>query len=439
MELFDEQEIQNDSVVRILVVDDREDNLISMETLLEKDHYDVCKANSGRAALRILLHEHDFSLILMDVQMPDMNGYETANLIYQRDKLRNIPIIFITAHSHDEEYIFQGYQMGGVDYIYKPVHPTLLRAKVGVFVELYRKNHQLASHEKRMIAANESLKKEIDERRLSEQKIRLLNEQLVENINHLKVVNEELDRFAYMASHDLQEPLRKIMVFTDKILKKMEIDGETDKYLKKIFNSSERMQTLINDLLRFSKHEIHEEDFKPTDLNVLVQEAITELEMEIEMAEAKINIDILPTTWAIPGLITQLFYNLISNAIKFKKGNNQPVISIFTDRMLPRDMQIELPPVNGNGCEFDIIYVTDNGIGFDARYAEDIFIVFKRLHSYEDFKGSGVGLSICKKIVEKHHGFITVRSKEDEGSTFIIGLPQKHQEFSARQALMPDN
>ncbi len=117
--------------IKILVVDDREDNLFSIEAILEKDKYDIVKANSGRAALKILLQQHDFSLILMDVQMPDLNGFETANIIYQRDKLKDIPIIFITAHNYDEDVIFKGYKMGAVDYIYKPINPELLRVKGG--------------------------------------------------------------------------------------------------------------------------------------------------------------------------------------------------------------------------------------------------------------------------------------------------------------------
>ena len=122
------------SDVKILVIDDREDNLVSIEAILEKDDYTIVKANSGRAALKILLNDHDFSLILMDVQMPDLGGYETATIIYERDKLKNIPIIFITANNYDEDYMFKGYRMGGVDYIFKPINPELLRSKVAVFV-----------------------------------------------------------------------------------------------------------------------------------------------------------------------------------------------------------------------------------------------------------------------------------------------------------------
>src|SRR6188472_1225361 len=205
---------------KILLVDDRADNLMSIEAILEKDNYTIVKANSGRAALKVLLNDHDFSLILMDVQMPDLNGYETATIIYERDKLRNIPIIFITANNYDEDFMFKGYRMGGVDYIYKPINPELLRAKVAVFVELYSKNQQLMLQEKKLLAANEFLQKEIEERKISEES--------------LKHMNEELDQFAYMASHDLQEPLRKIQVFSDKILRKNNFDPDSEKYFGKI-------------------------------------------------------------------------------------------------------------------------------------------------------------------------------------------------------------
>src|SRR5947207_4189877 len=128
---------------KILLVDDREDNLMSMEAILAPDDYLFVKANSGRQVLKILLTEVDFALILMDVQMPNLNGFETAALIYEREKLKHIPIIFITAHNYGEENVYKGYRAGAVDYIYKPINADLLRAKVGVFVELYQKNHRL--------------------------------------------------------------------------------------------------------------------------------------------------------------------------------------------------------------------------------------------------------------------------------------------------------
>lgn len=402
----------NKGDIKILVVDDREDNLFSIETLLEKDNYTVVKANSGRAALKILLKEHDFSLILMDVQMPDLNGFETATIIYERDKLKQIPIVFITAHNQEEEYIFKGYRMGGVDYIYKPINSELLRAKVGVFVELYRKNHQLVVHEKKLLNANKSLQKEIEERKISEEKIKLLNERLVANNAHLLAINEELDRFAYVASHDLQEPLRKIMVFSDKILSKQDNQAEVEKYLRKIVGSSQRMQSLINDLLQFSRHTVHSDDFVNTNLNDLAKEAMLELEIEIEKNNAHITIDDLPVIYAVPALMRQLFYNLISNAIKFRKKDKTLAINIAAEKIKS----------SGNASYYKIT-VSDNGIGFDPAYADDIFVIFKRLHSYHEYQGSGVGLSICKKIVDKHNGFIKAIGKPGEGAAFVIELP----------------
>jgi signal transduction histidine kinase len=421
MEPFNANDLYSKSDIKILVVDDREDNLFSIEAILEKDNYTIVKANSGRAALKILLSQHDFSLILMDVRMPDLNGLETATIIYERDKLKNIPIIFITAHDYDEDYVFKGYKMGGVDYIYKPINPELLRVKVAVFVELYRKNHQLLLHEKKLLAANQSLQKEIEERKASEEKIRLLNEQLVENNAHLKSINEELDRFAYMASHDLQEPLRKIMVFSDKILQRGSNDNDSEKYFKKIITSSQRMQTLINDLLSFSRQSMSQSDFEKTDLNKLVKEAISELEIEIEKTNARINVADLPVIFAVPGLMRQLFYNLISNALKFRKDSVVPVIQIDAEKIKAVNKQ---PQVKINGTDYYKISVSDNGIGFDPKYADEIFMVFKRLNSHHDFGGTGVGLAICKKIIEKHNGFITAQSRLDEGSIFTIGLPE---------------
>lgn len=419
------------SDIKILVVDDREDNLLSIETILEKDNYNIIKANSGRAALKILLQQHDFSLILMDVQMPDMNGLETATLIYERDKLKSIPIIFITAYSNDEEYLFKGYRMGGVDYIYKPINPELLRVKVGVFVELYRKNHQLINHEKKLIAANKSLQKEIEERKISEEKIKLLNRQLLENNSHLKTVNEELDRFAYVASHDLQEPLRKIMVFSDKVLLKKDDKKEVEKYLNKISSSSQRMQSLIDNLLQFSRHSVNSADFINVDLNELVKESLTELEVEIEKTRAQINIDALPVIYVIPSLIRQLFYNLISNAIKFRRKDTGPVIHISSEKISPSELK--KPGNYIDDVNYYKISVADNGIGFDAKYAEDIFMIFKRLHSYYEIEGTGVGLSICKKIVDRHNGFITAHSIVNKGSVFIIGLPERQQQIPANK------
>lgn len=411
------QTLQSD--IRILVVDDREDNLFSIETILEKEGYEIVKANSGRAALKILLKELDFSLILMDVQMPDLSGFETATLIYQREKLKHIPIIFITAHNHNEELLFKGYKMGGVDYIYKPINPDLLRFKVSVFVELYRKTAQLLQQEQKLKAINASLQNEVEERKLSETKVKVLNEQLVQNNAELKAINEELDRFAYVASHDLQEPLRKILLFSDKLSMKM--DSLTlpaiEEYLSKIVRSSERMQLLINDLLRFSRHTQSNEDFVLTDLNTVLRQVLTDLEIEIERKGARVRCMALPTLWVVPSQMNQLFLNLLSNAIKFCPKDRVPEIQISYER------NEQMSKGRAPALRQHRVLVQDNGIGFDDKYADEIFVVFKRLHSYHEFEGTGIGLSICKKIMEKHKGTIAATGVPGKGATFIITLP----------------
>lgn len=429
--------IQQKSDIKILVVDDREDNLFSIETILDKDGYQIRKANSGRAALKVLLNEQDFTLILMDVQMPDMNGFETASLIYQRERLKHIPIIFITAHNHDEEYMFEGYKMGAVDFIYKPINPELLRFKVSVFVDLYQKTHQLMVQEKKLIAANTDLEREIEERRINEEKIRLLNEQLLMNNAELKAINEELDRFAYVASHDLQEPLRKILIFSDVVNMKLrgQVEPDVQNSLDKIISASNRMQKLINDLLQFSRHANNVDEFRRVNLNEVLANVLSDMEVEVRKKDARIQATELPIIWGVPSLVQQLFQNLISNSLKFTRKDVQPSISIYSEII----KQIDTSSITNGGVQnmFYRLYFKDNGIGFDSKYADEIFVVFKRLHSYHEFEGTGIGLSICKKIVEKHNGQITADGQLNEGATFIVTLPKKDWNGLESNSILP--
>jgi signal transduction histidine kinase len=416
MEPLNQEDITLSNRIKILIVDDREDNLLSIETILENEAYDIVKATSGKAALKILLHQYDFTLILMDVQMPDMNGFETASLIYQRERLKHIPIIFITAHNYNDDHVFEGYKVGAIDYIYKPINPELLRFKVGVFAEMYQKNHQLLLQERKLKQMNANLEKEIEERRLSEEKVKLLNQQLLENNRNLEATVEELDRFAYVASHDLQEPLRKILVFSDKLLNSRQpMPEDMQRYMEKIVKSSERMQKLINDLLIFSRQDDANSRMQEVSLNELLMEVLSDMEVEIERHRVEINIGPLPVIWANESQMRQLFQNLISNGIKFRKENTTPVISVLHDKS-----KTALLDSANTHCR---IVVKDNGIGFDEQYADEIFLVFKRLHSYHEYEGTGVGLSICKKIVDRHGGQIAASSQPGEGAMFCLDLP----------------
>lgn len=408
---------------KILLVDDREDNLLSIESILEPDGYIFVKATSGKQALKILLKEYDFAMILMDVKMPNLDGFETATLIYEREKLRHIPIIFITANNYGEDNIFKGYQAGAVDYIYKPINASLLRTKVSVFIDLYKKNHRLIAQEKKLIAANHHLEREIEERKKSEEQVNLLNQQLMDHIMQLKSTNEELDNFAYVASHDLQEPLRKIRTYSDMLVKKCgsTINEAGSTYLDKIEKSSKRMQQLIDDILAFSKLSNSTEDFQETDLNTILEQVLSDLELAIDDKKAIIKTDPLPVLNVVPVMFRQLFQNLLSNALKFSKQNVAPVIEISAEKI----KGITIPGIKHHlyNDDFYAITISDNGIGFEDKYASMIFVIFKRLENHK--QGTGIGLAICKKIADKHEGHIYASSKIDMGSKFTIALPLK--------------
>ncbi|RYY49331.1 MAG: hybrid sensor histidine kinase/response regulator [Chitinophagaceae bacterium] len=411
---------------KILLVDDREDNILSMESILAPEGYELVKATSGRQALRTLLNEFDFALILMDVEMPNLNGFETAELIYQREKLKHIPIVFITAHDYGEESMYKGYRSGAVDYLYKPVNPELLRAKVSVFIDLYETNRKLVAQEQKLIAINKSLENEIKERQLSEQKVKELNKELLDNVDHLEGVNRNLDRFAFMSSHDLQEPLRKIRTFSDLLYStyKTVLDDDGVRYISRIQNAAERMQQLIKDILEFSKVGYDENAFEITDMNVLISEVVDDLASTVSEKEAQIEIGPIPALEVKPGLMRAVFSNLIENALKYAKPAIPPHIKIYA-------AETEQPPLPQNETTHQVpakycrIFVEDNGIGFDQKYADQIFEMFVRLHGRSQYEGTGIGLALCKQIIDKHQGYISALSKENSGSTFIVSLPVK--------------
>jgi signal transduction histidine kinase len=408
---------------KILLVDDREDNLLSLETILQPGGYRFVKASSGRQVLKILLSEFDFALILMDVKMPNLNGFETASLIYEREKLKHIPIIFITAINFGDEYIFKGYRAGAVDYIFKPVNPELLRAKVSVFIELYTKNQRLIAQEQKLVSINRSLEKEIGERISSEKKVTELNHILLENISRLETANKDLDLFAFMASHDLQAPLRKLHMFSDRLYVKYseQIDPDGRAYLQRIQQECRRMQELINDVLEFSQISVDKKSFADIDMDVLLKTLTLELEPAMREKNASIILEKIPSLHVNASLMRQLFSNLFSNAIKYGNKNGSTVIRVYSENSTGENGQGADKPAQPTGyCR---IIVEDNGIGFDQKYAEEIFEMFRRLHPRTEYEGTGIGLALCKKIVEKHNGFISARGKHGEGASFIVSLP----------------
>ncbi len=263
--------------------------------------------------------------------------------------------------------------------------------------------------------------KDITERRKSE-------EALSQKADELARSNAELEQFAFVASHDLQEPLRKIQAFGDRLKTKCEKIqlGEARDYLERMQNAAARMQTLINDLLAFSRVIRSSQPFVPVDLGAITKEVLSDLEVRIEKNGARVEVGELPTIDGDPTQMRQLIQNLLSNALKFQPANAQPIVKI-TSRMLPP------PPweASGNGegevaatehsmCE---ISVQDNGIGFDEKHLEKIFAVFQRLHGRTEYEGTGVGLAVCRRIADRHSGSISAKSQPGKGATFLVTLP----------------
>lgn len=248
-------------------------------------------------------------------------------------------------------------------------------------------------------------------RRLNQQfeKAEETQKELEKYLRELNRKNNELNQFASAASHDLKEPLRKIQLFSGMLGSDYgsNLDGEAKEFLERIQSSAQRMQVLIEDLLRYSKMGVTAEAFTEVELNKLIDELLLDLEIAIKEKNAQVKIDDLPVIEAVPTQIRQLFQNLIINALKYSRSGVPPLISI-TSKKTGSDIIIE---------------VEDNGIGFDQKYAEKIFDLFQRLHTRDAFEGTGIGLALCKKIMEIHHGSITALSKEGTGSLFILKFP----------------
>jgi len=247
-------------------------------------------------------------------------------------------------------------------------------------------------------------------------------EELQENIRDLERSNTELEQYAYIASHDLQEPLRKIRSFGTYLqdTQSERLDEKGREQLGKIISSAYRMSTLIKDILGFSSLK-KEDALEQVDLQQVLKTVLQDLELMITQKNVVIESDALPVLEAIPLQMTQLFYNLINNSLKFLKEDGEPVIRIGCRRVQGGDLPAGLNPALGY---YELVF-TDNGIGFNSEYAEQIFGMFKRLNDRQFYPGSGIGLALCKKVVDNHHGLIFARSQEQQGASFYIYLPER--------------
>jgi PAS domain S-box-containing protein len=267
--------------------------------------------------------------------------------------------------------------------------------------------------------------KDITERKRAE-------ETLARKAAELARSNAELEQFAYVASHDLQEPLRKIRAFGDRLKAKLDSTAlsEGRDYLERMQSAAARMQTLINDLLTFSRVISTTQPFVPVDLNAVTREVLGDLEVRIEQTKARIEVEELPTIDADPMQLRQLLQNVIGNALKFQPPGGAPVVKIRAQILKQPFSNAAEPTPDDQICE---ISVEDNGIGFEEKYTDKIFAMFQRLHGRSEYEGTGVGLAVCRRITDRHSGTITAKSKLGEGATFIIRLPV-HQAKQAQSA-----
>lgn len=511
----------------ILLVDDRADKLLAVEAILSNLGQNIVKARSGKEALRHLLHM-DFAVILLDVSMPCMDGFETAALIRKRPSSEHTPIIFVTSINSSENHIAKGYSLGAVDYMLTPIVPDVLRSKVSVFVELHKKSeliklqaeelrraeeskHQreLADVEDRLEAetrrnrfftlsidllaiasfddfliqvnpmwesvlgfsadelrsksllefvhpedrtttaeqltqlkmgsapayfenryrckdgsfrwlgwtaapfASEELvyifARDVTSRKAAESEIKNLNFELERRIRDLTEMNKELEAFGYSISHDLRAPLRSIRSFAQFIREDSEAIStpENKDYLRRIESAAKYMDLLLLDLLQYSRLNGCELELVPVDLDAALGDVLTSIEQEIEDRKADVRIRApLGSVRAHPATVRQVFYNLISNGLKFVAADKNPQIEVWTE------------PQNGALR----IWVTDRGIGIASQYHQKIFGLFQRLHSHDAYPGTGIGLALVRKGLERMGGRIGLESEPGQGTRFWFEL-----------------
>jgi two-component system sensor histidine kinase/response regulator len=379
----------------VLLVDDQPHNLLALEAMLGDLGLRLVHAGSGEEALKRVL-EQEFAVILLDVRMPGMDGFETAARIRERERSRHTPIIFVTAIGRDEVQVFRGYEVGAVDYLFKPLAPEILRAKVGVFVDLHRKT-----------------------------------EQIRHQAGQLEAMNRELEAFSYSVSHDLRAPLRRIRGSSEILLESWgeRLDAEGREWLQRLSEESERMLQLIDgllDLARVARTDIRRE---PVDLSAIAEGIAAELRRADPQR---------PVEFAIaPGLVAEgdepllrnVLENLMGNAWKFTSKAAHPRIEVGILRAAEgtrAHQSAGLPAeahARGNGRGGERVYfVRDNGAGFDMRHVGKLFTAFQRLHSAHEFTGTGVGLATVQRIVNRHGGRIWADAEVGHGATFYFTL-----------------
>jgi two-component system, sensor histidine kinase and response regulator len=369
--------------VNVLVVDDDATKRFALRTILAPLDENIVEASSGADALRQLLR-NEFAVVLLDVRMPIMDGFETAQLIRQRPRSELTPIIFVTALDQAETDMGRGYNLGAVDFVFAPVVPAIMRAKVSVFMELYRAQQELRRYRTQL----ETL---VEERTIA-----------------LTAINRELEAFSYAVSNDLRGPLIAFDAMSEKLLEqnRSRLDDETARNLDRMREAGKRMTSVFDGLqmlFRLTGGEIKREQ---VDVSALAEQAAEE--QRVTNPDRKVEVDISPgiTVNGDRRLVRVLVGNLMDNAWKFSALRPAP-------RLVVGHESVDGEPR---------VFVKDNGVGFDMIDTHRLFGAFQRLHSQSDFPGAGLGLATARRIVNRHGGKIWAEGAVGEGATFFFVL-----------------
>jgi signal transduction histidine kinase len=402
--------------VSLLLVDDRAENLLALEAILEPLGQSLVRANSGPEALKQVLVS-EFAAILLDVQMPGMNGFEVAEIIKSREKSRTIPIIFLSAISKEDAYVFKGYSMGAVDYVFKPFNPDVLRSKVAVFVDLYLKQREI---QRQADLLRESQKRELElEHRTSlleaearsAAKLSQMNDELHRRQIALEQAMGARNRFYASMSHELRTPINAVIGYSTLMLDNIygPLNAKQKEGLQRTLKAARHLLELVNDVLDLSKIEAGkiELSLQPVMFPALIEDLFVTVRPLADEYGSALTLDMESEPFNIvsdPRRVRQILLNLLSNAIKFGEG---------------KPIRVVCKQCDDKGVEIEVV---DEGVGIAK---EDITRIFEEFVQVSESKqpGTGLGLPISRRLAQLLDGSLTVCSTPGQGSSFRLTLP----------------